>query len=219
MNGIRLFVATCCCLALLCSSAFAQQGNAPADSQPASKLLKAGDTAPGFKVDKPGRPESSDEVLRLGHYRYEKNVVLAFYPKAFTGGCTTQMCGYRDDYSEFQDANTEIIAISLDEQELSDKFKIYHNLPFPVISDPWGDIAKSYGVPVKENKAEKIASRTTFVIDKQGVIRHVFPKYGVKKDKNNLREAIQKLNAEQAEEMDADKDGSATAPVAGDPAR
>ncbi len=214
MNGIRLSIATCCCLTLLCAGAFAQRGNAPTASQPAAKLLKAGEKAPGFKVDKPGRPEGSDELLRLSHYRWKKNVVLAFYPKAFTGGCTTQMCGYRDDYSDFKDANTEVIAISLDDQELADKFKIYHNLPFPVITDPWGDISKAYGVPVKEHKIGKITERVTFVIDKEGVIRHVFPKYNVKKDKDVLRDVIRKLNAEQADEASEDvKTETSTAPA------
>jgi peroxiredoxin Q/BCP len=198
MNKKRLSIATCCLGLFLCAESFAQRGAEPAASQPASPLLEAGATAPGFAVPKPGRPGDSEELLRLDEFRGKKNVILAFYPKAFTGGCTKQMCGYRDDYSEFKDADTEVIAVSLDDQELSDKFKIYHNLPFPVLGDADGKIAKSYGVPLKEFSGGKITLRTTFVIDKQGVIRQVFPQYDIQKDKDVLRDVIQELNSEQS---------------------
>lgn len=120
---------------------------------------------------------------KLSDFRGKKNVVLAFYPKAFTGGCTKQLCGYRDDYAKFRDANTEVIAISLDEQAESDRFKAHHEMPFAVIGDSNKAIAKAFAVPLKTNKSGgQVAQRSIFVINKKGVVTHIDLEYSISND-------------------------------------
>jgi peroxiredoxin len=151
--------------------------------------LKVGDPAPDVGLSAPGL----EAVSRLSEFRGKKNVVLAFYPKAFTPHCTQQMCGYRDNIAAFQAADTELIGVSLDLPEQGQAFKEKYNLPFPLLRDPNRAIVNAYGVPVVNLFFARLLKRSVFLMDKQGVIRYINRSYSVKRDGDRLLQEIQKL--------------------------
>ena len=123
-----------------------------------------GETAPDFTA-----VATSGGNVTLSQYRGEKNVVLAFFPRAFTGGCTREMKGYQTGISHFTDSSTVVFGVSTDDVETNKKFAASLGLEFALLSDPSGEVAKKYGV---YNAARNVASRKTFVIDKEGKITH-----------------------------------------------
>jgi thioredoxin-dependent peroxiredoxin len=128
-------------------------------------MLEAGNTAPGFRLQ-----TSTGEYVSLEDFHGEKNVVVYFYPKDFTRGCTAEACGFRDSYEEFKNFGAEVIGISSDNQKSHEAFASEHRLPFILLSDPDGSVRKSYGV---KKTLGLIPGRVSFVIDKQGIVRHV----------------------------------------------
>jgi peroxiredoxin Q/BCP len=132
--------------------------------------VTTGERAPDFELQGPdGVP------VRLSQFR-GRNVVLYFYPKAFTGGCTAQACGLRDAYSNFQSAGIEVIGVSVDDVETQKRFRDEYALPFPVLADPGGAVAQKYGVygiTKKDGTVLNEARRVTFMIDANGVVRGV----------------------------------------------
>jgi peroxiredoxin Q/BCP len=104
-------------------------------------------------------------------------VVVYFYPKDDTPGCTIEACGFRDDYADYRSAGVEILGISPDTAEAHVKFKKKFGIPFPLLIDPDHAVAEQYGVWVKKQRAGKSSMgirRTTFLIDSQGKIRKIF---------------------------------------------
>jgi peroxiredoxin Q/BCP len=99
-----------------------------------------------------------------------KALVVYFYPKDETMGCTIEACAFRDQYQDFTDAGADVIGISRDDAESHDKFKAHHRLPFTLLSDPTGVVAEAWGV----KGILGIAGRVTFVFDKQGKVAHKF---------------------------------------------
>ncbi len=125
--------------------------------------LTVGETAPDFTLpDQDGRP------FTLSGHR-GKVVVLYFYPKDFTSGCTKEACHFRDAYEDFSEAGAEVVGVSADSQESHRKFRDAYLLPFTLLSDEGGEVKKLYGVGVGI-----LPGRVTFVIDENGVIRHAF---------------------------------------------
>lgn len=122
--------------------------------------LKVGDQAPSFSL-----PASNGTTVRLADFRDKRKVVLAFFPKAFTGVCSREMAGLRDHQSQFDDSGAQVLGISLDRLEIQTKFADSLKLPFPLLSDRDGKTAAAYGV-----KGALWAHRTTFVIDERGRI-------------------------------------------------
>jgi len=141
-----------------------------------SALPQAGDKAPDFTLpDDQGRP------ISLKDFRGKKLVVY-FYPKDDTPGCTTEGKDFRDHYEKFQDCNTEIFGISKCSVKSHDKFKCKYEFPFSLLSDESGDVCERYGVWVEKNMYGKTymgIQRATFLIDETGVVRHVWPKVKV----------------------------------------
>jgi len=131
--------------------------------------------------------------VRLSSFRGKRHVVVAFYPKAFTPGCTKQLCGYRDTIASFADLDTVVVAVSADLQDKSNAFREKHGLPYPVIGDPGLDSAKAYGVPVTNLLFVKLAQRSVFLVDKEGVVRYVDHAYSVEKGPGPLMEAVAQL--------------------------
>jgi peroxiredoxin Q/BCP len=111
------------------------------------------------------------EAFRLSQLRGEKDVVLYFYPRDFSRGCTTQACSFRDNYSEIREHDAVIIGVSGDSVESHRDFKEAHALPFPIISDPDGRLRDLYDV---RSAIPLLRPRVTYVIDKQGIIRAAF---------------------------------------------
>jgi len=154
--------------------------------------LKAGDAAPDFAIPEGVAKDQIGDAKKLSDLK-GKNVVLAFYPKAFTPGCTSQMCGYRDDFSTFKSSNTVVLAISIDEQAESNRFKTEHQLPFAVVGDPKHEIIAKYGVELMKRGEFEYAKRTTFLVDKDGKIAYIDWNYDYAKGKEPLVAAIKEL--------------------------
>jgi peroxiredoxin Q/BCP len=128
--------------------------------------IRPGDPAPDFAL-----PDASGKTVRLGDYRGKKAVVLYFYPKDDTPGCTKEACTFRDQYQDFQDAGAEVIGVSSDTASSHAKFADKYRLPFVLVADPGGAVRKQYGVPATLGL---LPGRVTFVIDREGIVRHVF---------------------------------------------
>lgn len=135
------------------------------------ELAEVGKPAPDFEaLDDAGDP------IKLSDYQ-GKEVVLYFYPRADTPGCTKEACAFRDDYSAYEEAGVVILGVSPDTVKKQAKFKEKWDLPFPLIADPDHAIADAYGVwgPKKFMGREyEGVHRTTFIIDKKGNIKKVF---------------------------------------------
>jgi peroxiredoxin Q/BCP len=139
-------------------------------TQAAEGSIKVGDLAPDFAL-----PKAVDGAERLKDFQGKKSVVLYFYPKDETPGCTAEACAFRDSYEDFKDAGAEVIGVSSDSEESHQQFASHHRLPFVLISDPDSALRKLYGVPSEDTpQYGPIPGRVTYVIDKQGVVRLVF---------------------------------------------
>lgn len=127
--------------------------------------ISIGDTAPDFEL-----PGANGQV-RLADYHGKQAVVLYFYPKDGTPVCTREACHFRDAYEDFAAAGAEVIGVSTDSAAAHEKFSQTHNLPFVLLSDKAGAVAKQYGV---SKTFGLLPGRVTFVIDKAGIVRHIF---------------------------------------------
>jgi peroxiredoxin Q/BCP len=126
-------------------------------------MLKEGTTAPDIDA------ELDDGThFRLSEQKGAKNVVLYFYPRDFTPGCTREACAFRDNYADIEQYDTIIVGVSTDSAESHKAFRERHNLPFPLIPDPEKRLVKSYDA---DGLFGITTARVTYVIDKQGVIR------------------------------------------------
>jgi peroxiredoxin Q/BCP len=130
---------------------------------PAMANLNTGDPMPDSTLVGPEGPTQLRE--RIG-----KPLVVYFYPKDETYGCTKEACSFRDQYEDFVSAGAEVIGISRDDAASHAKFRDHHRLPFTLLSDPGGSVATKWGV----RSTLGIPGRVTFVFDKQGVVRHRF---------------------------------------------
>jgi peroxiredoxin Q/BCP len=149
------------------------------------KELAIGDPAPDFSlVDEKGMPVSLKDFIG------KKIVILYFYPKDFTPGCTTEACSFRDDYKLYEDKGAVVIGVSLDSVESHSKFSEKYELPFPILSDKSKEVAKAYGVLGIGGLAAK---RVTFMIDKNGKIARIFPKVDVKQHSEEVLKALEEL--------------------------
>lgn len=128
--------------------------------------VRAGDTAPDFTL-----PAQSGDLVRLKDRLGHRVVVLYFYPRDDTRGCTAEACAFRDSHEVFAEAGAEVIGVSSDSVSRHAAFAGRHELPFTLLSDQGGRVRRLYGVPAALGL---LPGRVTFVIDRQGVVRHVF---------------------------------------------
>jgi peroxiredoxin Q/BCP len=126
-----------------------------------------GQPAPDFEL-----PDQDGHLVRLSQFRGRRAVVLFFYPKDDTTGCTREACGFRDSFAKFQTQGAEIIGISSDDGPSHTRFIAKYDLPFTLLSDPKGKVRKEYGAAGLLGGL--IPGRVTFVIDRDGILRHVF---------------------------------------------
>ena len=146
-------------------------------SENTSPDLKPGDPAPDFCELAVGGKYGVGREVSLANFRGSP-LVLYFYPKDDTPGCTTQACGLRDAWDQFT-GKAQIFGVSVDSSESHERFIGKHQLPFPLLSDPGRELVKAYGVWVEKNMLGKKymgVERTTFVIDGKGVISSVLRK-------------------------------------------
>src|SRR6266849_10612981 len=124
-------------------------------------MVELGSLAPGFRLK-----TSTGEYVSLEDFRGKKNVVVYFYPKDFTRGCTAEACNFRDSYEAFKELGAEVIGISSDSQDSHRDFAQRHHLPFILLSDADGSVRKTYEV---KKTLGLFAGRVSFVIDKKGI--------------------------------------------------
>lgn len=135
--------------------------------------LKIGDEAPGFSLN-----DQNGEMHNLSDYRGRK-VVLYFYPKDDTPGCTKEACNFRDNIARFATADTEVIGVSVDSEKSHAKFAGKYELPFTLLADTEKKVVEEYGVwGVKSFMGRKYLGtiRTTFLIDEDGKIIKIYEK-------------------------------------------
>jgi peroxiredoxin Q/BCP len=125
-----------------------------------------GDPAPDFTL-----PTQTGEQVSLHDLLEQQVVVLFFYPKDDTYGCTREACAFRDAYDVFTEAGAQVVGVSSDSIDSHDSFARKHSLPFTLLADEGGELRRRYDVPTTLGI---LAGRVTYVIDRQGVIRHVF---------------------------------------------
>lgn len=136
--------------------------------------IEQGSNAPDFSMR-----DAKGNVFKLSGIKGKKNAVVYFYPKDFTPGCTTEAAEFSRDYDKFAKAGIEIVGISPDSEESHDKFRDKMGIPYPLVSDPEKDVAKSYGVfGMKSFMGREFMGviRTTFLVDKSGKIIKAYTK-------------------------------------------
>jgi len=128
--------------------------------------VKVGDTAPDFVL-----PNQSGEMVSLKDIIGKKIIVLYFYPRDFSLGCTAEACAFRDSYEVFREAGAEVVGISSQSVDSHKRFASTNALPFVLLSDEDGKVRKLYGA---SSALGLMPGRVTYVIDKKGFVRHVF---------------------------------------------
>jgi peroxiredoxin len=150
--------------------------------------VEIGQEAPDFELkDQDGQPR------RLSDYRGSKNVVLVFYPLAFSGICTAELCGLRDELPVFDNDDTVTLAVSVDSPYVLKAFAEREGFTFPLLSDFWphGDLAKRYGIFSDDHG---IALRATYIIDKRGIVRYAVVNQPLQaRDQEEYRRALAAL--------------------------
>lgn len=127
-------------------------------------MINVGEKAPNFTL-----PSQMGDNVTLSEYFGKKNVVLYFYPKDESTGCTKEACKFRDNYDVFTSLGAEVLGVSSQSIESHKSFATHHGLPFILLSDEKSEVRKLYGV-----SAGIWPGRVTFIIDMKGVVRHVF---------------------------------------------
>ena len=149
--------------------------------------LNVGDKAPDFNV-----VNQDGENVKLSDFKGKK-VILYFYPKADTPGCTAESCNLRDNYDDLLNKGYKIIGVSPDKPEKQKKFAEKYNLPFPLLADVDKEMIKAYGawgIKKMYGKEYEGLLRTTYVIDEEGKIAKVFPKVKTKDHADQILEAM-----------------------------
>jgi thioredoxin-dependent peroxiredoxin len=136
-------------------------------SQRRKGRVGVGDLAPDFTL----ASQSGEEVSLKDFLGKKRAIVLFFYPKDDTPGCTKEACSFRDGYEQFEKLEAEVIGVSSDSIRSHQRFAHRHALPFVLLSDEGGEVRKLYGVP---NTLGLFPGRVTYVIDDEGLVRHVF---------------------------------------------
>ena len=147
--------------------------------------LKEGDSVPNFTA------KTQNGTVFNWNEAIGKPIVLYFYPKDDTPGCTAQACSFRDEYQDFKDLGAEVIGISSDSEKSHVKFAKKYNLPFILLSDKDKTIRKSFGVPT--NLLGLLPGRVTYVVDSKGIIQLVFDSMSAKNHIPKALQAIKKM--------------------------
>ena len=152
----------------------------------------AGELAPGMKAPDFTLPAGDGSTFSLRAQKGKK-VVLYFYPKDDTSGCTKEACSFRDNYAALKRKGVVLVGVSTDSVASHEKFADKYNLPFTLVSDTDKDLVTKYGVWKEKNMYGRKymgTERTTFVIDEDGVITHIFPKVKVEGHTEEVLKAV-----------------------------
>ena len=152
--------------------------------------VNVGDKAPDFAL-----PSQMGDSVTLSEYFGKKSVVLYFYPKDESLGCTKEACTFRDSYEVFTNLGAEVLGVSGQSIESHKSFASHHGLPFLLLSDADNKVRHLYGVPATMGI---IPGRVTYIIDKKGVVRHIFnSQYQPEKHVEEAKQMLEKINAEE----------------------
>lgn len=154
-------------------------------------ILTVGESVSEFEA-----PATSDVTFKLSDYKGKSNLVLYFYPKDSTPGCTTEGQDFRDLINDFKSHDTVVFGISRDSMKRHDNFKAKQEFPFELISDESGEVCELFGVwQLKKNYGKEYMGivRSTFLIDKEGVLRQHWDKVRVKGHVDEVLEAVKTL--------------------------
>ncbi|NPV45344.1 MAG: thioredoxin-dependent thiol peroxidase [Armatimonadetes bacterium] len=153
--------------------------------------VSEGSKAPDFRL-----PASTGGEIGLADYRGKQIVVLYFYPRDMTPGCTQEACSFRDLQEEFAELGAVILGVSTDDLASHSKFQAKHDLNFPLLSDVDAKVAQAYGVWQEKSMYGKKSMgivRTTFVIDRDGVVRKIYPKVKVDQHADAVLDFVKSL--------------------------
>ena len=155
--------------------------------------LQIGDTAPDFTLF-----DSDKNPVTLSGYQNEKNVLLLFFPLAFTGVCTKELCGVRDDIARYSNANAQVLGISVDSFATLAKFKEEQGYSFPLLSDFNKEVSEQYGCLYSSftpMDLHGVSKRSAFIIDKKGIVQYaeVLESAGDLPDFNTINERLSLL--------------------------
>lgn len=151
--------------------------------------LQTGDKAPAITAK-----NQNGETVKLSDFKGKK-VILYFYPKDNTPGCTTEACNFRDNYQSLLKDGYEVIGVSIDSEQSHQKFISKFDLPFNLLADEDKKIVEDYGVWVEKNMYGRKymgTARTTFVIDENGIIQHIIKKVKNKEASQQVRDLVEK---------------------------
>lgn len=151
------------------------------------KELKEGDKAPAIKAK-----NQNGETIELKNF-IGKKVILYFYPKDNTPGCTTEACNFRDNYQSLVQDGYEVLGVSIDSEQSHQEFISKFELPFNLLADEDKKIVADYGVWVEKNMYGKKymgTARTTFIIDEKGIIQHIIKKVDNKNASQQVRDLV-----------------------------
>jgi len=162
--------------------------------------VQVGDQAPDFTL-----PSQMGDNVTLSEYLGKQNVVLYFYPKDETTGCTKEACAFRDSYEDFTKLGAQVLGVSGQSVASHKSFATHYGLPFLLLSDEGNKVRSLYGVPATMGF---IPGRVTFIIDKKGVVRHVFNSQS--QPQKHVEEAMRMLEQLDAEEKAAHASVQAT---------
>ncbi len=151
-------------------------------------LPKPGVQAPGFSL-----PDQNDKLRTNADFR-GKWLVLYFYPRDDTPGCTEQACRFRDDLQRLTALGAEIVGVSVDDQESHQAFARKHGLPFPLLADSRGELARRYG-SLHDLGVIRIARRNTFLIDPQGQVAKVYLSANTSRNSQEVIDDLKQLTA------------------------
>lgn len=150
-------------------------------------MIEEGKKAPNFKLK-----DQNGETISLDSFK-GKNVVLYFYPKDDTSGCTKEACNFRDEFPKFSKIDAVILGVSPDSIESHKKFAAKYKLPFSLLSDEKKEVCEKFGVWQEKSMYGKKymgVVRTTFIIDEKGIIKKIFPKVKVEDHNKEVMEAL-----------------------------
>lgn len=154
------------------------------------ELAAEGSVAPDFTMR-----DSNNKITKLSDLKGKKNAVVYFYPRDFTPGCTTEAAEFTRDYKKFKDAGIEIVGVSPDTEDSHDKFREKMGIPYPLVSDPEKEVAKSYGAFGKKTFMGREfmgVIRSTFLVDRSGKVVKVF---GRVKPAGHSKEVLESFGA------------------------
>lgn len=153
----------------------------------ANNVVQVGDIAPDFTL-----PSTAGKDITLSDFRGTTNVLLAFFPMAFTGTCTSELCGFSDDRRRFDEASVKILGISVDSVPVLKEYRSKYNMTVDLLSDFKGVVSRKYGTLIEETF---FSDRAYFIIDVRGVVRwkHFEADLGDKRDNVELLAELRKL--------------------------